>query len=155
MGKRTMKTAADLGAETVEILDYVYAGTSKAADYLGADGFADVSCVCCGAKISHVFWSNVGPLGGDCAATLTGDNSTRAKVRVHVEKCYRRVRYGKLGALHVDGASIGQRTPWGKWSHIVTAPSHRVALMIAGAAAERYASEFGVVANFVDENRVA
>lgn len=99
MGKRA-KNAADFGVDIVSVVDFVVAGSSGAADMGGMSD--DVSCVCCGARITNVFISNVGPLGGDCAATLSGDDSTRREVQVGVRaalsfmrapRCARTVRF--------------------------------------------------------------
>jgi len=71
---RTLRFTADqIGAP-----HYVVAGSPSAATF-GLVG--DVCCVNCGARISHVFVTDVGPIGGDCLATITGDASTRAAVR--------------------------------------------------------------------------
>lgn len=65
---------------------YVKAGSPAAFEALGGDEFAEPSCARCGARIKHVYLTNHGPLGGDCLATLTGDDSSRAAARRFVEK---------------------------------------------------------------------
>lgn len=65
-------------AEQVGAWHYVRAGTSSALDF-GIGDKAD--CVNCGKPISHVFVTEVGPMGGDCLATITGDDSTRKVVQ--------------------------------------------------------------------------
>jgi hypothetical protein len=89
-------------SEEVTVLDYVHAGSASAAHV----GLTDVvSCVCCGSQISHVFLSSVGPLGGDCAATLTGENHTRAAVRRAIDK----VRHCKAEVGEIDVSPNGAR----------------------------------------------
>ena len=63
--------------------DYVVAGTPAALEF-GLDG--PVQCLNCGQKISHVYMTDVGPLGGDCLATISGDDSTRRVVRAIRDK---------------------------------------------------------------------
>lgn len=60
------------------ILDVVQAGSPRACDALGMH--EDVACRRCGAKIAIVYATTLGPLGGDCLATLTGDASTRRRL---------------------------------------------------------------------------
>ena len=88
----------------VTLEGFVKAGTSAAHDALGGQ-FDDVSCIVCGARIGNVFLTNHGPMGGDCLATLTGDDSTRAAVR----KLYEVLRYAdkavpvEIGATSIKG----------------------------------------------------
>jgi len=72
--KKNRFTAEDVGS-----WEYVRAGTSSAADLDLID--EDVSCVNCGAPLTHVFVTEVGPMGGDCLASITGDDSTRKVVQ--------------------------------------------------------------------------
>ena len=91
-------------AEGVTVTDYVLAGSAPAA----LAGFAgEVSCACCGSRISHVFLSSVGPLGGDCAASLTGDHTTRSAVQRAVRAA--RPRASEIGEVTIerDGSSWG------------------------------------------------
>lgn len=62
--------------DPVVVYDFFAAGSAAAAMELGSAD--EVSCVRCGARISDVFLTNYGPMGGDCVATLTGDDSSRA-----------------------------------------------------------------------------
>lgn len=104
MGKRA-KTAKDFGVDQVTVVDFVMAGSSRAADLGGMSD--DVSCVCCGARITNVFISNVGPLGGDCAATLTGDESTRAEIRAGVRAALSFMRAPRCArTVRFDGADV-------------------------------------------------
>ena len=64
----------------ITVEGYFRAGSPAASEWDLGD-FEDVSCVRCGAKIGHVFMTNHGPMGGDCLATLTGDDTTRRVVR--------------------------------------------------------------------------
>ena len=82
----------------VHVVDYFRAGSPKAVEALGGD-FADVDCVRCGSKISHVFMTESGPMGGDCLATLTGDDSTRKAIRATIEK----LKWSKLSVDHYGG----------------------------------------------------
>ena len=75
----------DARFEGLTVEGYHRAGTPEAAEWL-AGGGADVSCVRCGARIGHVFQTSHGPMGGDCLATLTGDDSTRRLARVLRQK---------------------------------------------------------------------
>lgn len=59
------------------LLEAFVAGTSLAADHgVGEETF----CVVCGARLLNVFVTSHGDMGGDCLATITGDNSTRREV---------------------------------------------------------------------------
>jgi len=90
----------------VEVGTFVKAGTPAAYEALGPAGFADVSCVVCGAKIANVYETNYGPMGGDCLATLTGDDSTRKAV----QQLYEKLRYLDKGApLEVVAADTPSR----------------------------------------------
>lgn len=65
-------------SEQVGAAHYVLAGTPSAEEF-GLRG--SVQCVNCGKPITHVFMTDVGPMGGDCLATITGDDSTRKIVQ--------------------------------------------------------------------------
>lgn len=41
----------------------------------------EANCCVCGSRIKNVFLTNYGPMGGDCLATLTGDDSTRKEIK--------------------------------------------------------------------------
>lgn len=88
----------DIGAVT-----YYKIGTARAA----AAGFTEeATCEHCGAQIRHLF---VGAyvLGGDCLATLTGDDSTRSAVARAAKK------HGGKGVLSVFtllGAVFGRKS---------------------------------------------
>lgn len=75
------KRVGDARFEGLTLEGYYRAGTPEAAEWV-AGGGADLSCVRCGARIGHVFQTSHGPMGGDCVATLTGDDSTRRLARV-------------------------------------------------------------------------
>ena len=64
----------------VEIEGYVVAGSPDAVEALGPMAGESPSCVNCGARLKNVFLTSVGPMGGDCLATCTGDDSTRKVV---------------------------------------------------------------------------
>lgn len=135
--------------QEVVVTDYFYAGTSKAYEHI-AGNFSDVSCAACGAKISHIFMSNVGPLGGDCAATLTGDETTRSALRRIVPKALRLMSGGRVSTVFVrngliygtlrgtgrvresDGAVMGQ-----KEISLGSVPSPKLGRMIAASLVER------------------
>jgi len=69
----------------VALEGFAVAGSPAALEALGGT-FANISCVCCGARIGNVFLTSHGPMGGDCLATLTGDDSTRKAVRALATK---------------------------------------------------------------------
>ena len=71
------KTKARFSRDEIGSWTYVRPGTSAAMEVGLGD---EVLCVNCGKPISHVFMTDVGPLGGDCLATITGDDSTRKSV---------------------------------------------------------------------------
>lgn len=65
----------------VTMVDFALAGTAKADEFVGPQRIT--TCCRCGHQIANVFIVDVPaanrllPMGGDCLATLTGDNSTR------------------------------------------------------------------------------
>lgn len=71
--------AAEIGAGAFTIDDVVHAGSVRACEALGVH--EHMGCVRCGAPISVVYATSLGPLGGDCLATLTGDPSTRRRIQ--------------------------------------------------------------------------
>ena len=95
---RKRKTDDKRFGDEVQIVDYFLAGSPKAMEALGGD-FADVDCVRCGSKITHVFMTEHGPMGGDCLATLTGDDSTRKAIRATIEK----LKWSKISVDHYGG----------------------------------------------------
>lgn len=151
MAKRATKTAADFGVLEVVVHDYFLAGTGRAHDALTGD-FTDVSCVCCGAKITHVFFSTIGPLGGDCAATLTGDDSTRRIMRVGVAKCVDVLKFWKgPNTLVVSGKMVGRS--WGTFfKAAISCSSHEVAKMVAAAALESWQAKSNIVGHLMIES---
>jgi len=97
-------------AEGLELENFVLAGTSAAFDALGAN-CEDPSCVRCGSPISYVFVTNKGAMGGDCLATLTGDNSSRKVARKLVKTLERELSWGwRLSALVVE------QPKWDQWA---------------------------------------
>ena len=85
--------------EDIRITDYFLAGSPKAFEALSGAEFDDATCVRCGAKIKHVFMTQYGPMGGDCIATLTGDDSTRKEIRKVIDA----LRMSKLSVDHYGG----------------------------------------------------
>lgn len=77
-GRNRAGRLARFTPEQVGAAHYVLAGTPAAEEY-GLRGA--VECVNCGKPIAHVFVTDVGPMGGDCLATITGDDSTRKVVQ--------------------------------------------------------------------------
>lgn len=77
---------AALKAGAFEIEDVVCAGSPRACAALGMH--EDMSCVRCGARISIVYATSYGPMGGDCLATLTGDPSTRRRLQQLTRKLH-------------------------------------------------------------------
>ena len=70
--------AAAIEAGAFEIESVVHAGSPRACEALGMH--EHMACVRCGARISIVYATSHGPMGGDCLATLTGDASTRRRL---------------------------------------------------------------------------
>ena len=99
--------AADFGTATL-----VTVGTSAAAAFFPGD--APIPCANCGAPLRHVFVTSSGHcLGGDCLATLTGDDATRAAIvrvaKKNARSGIKRVRV-YLGAVlgdAADGRTVG------------------------------------------------
>jgi hypothetical protein len=92
---RKRKDDAEL-AEGLELEGFVQAGTPAAYEELGPAAFSAPHCIRCGSPISYVFLTSKGPMGGDCLATLTGDQSTRRLARllakaIDVEQGYREI----------------------------------------------------------------
>jgi hypothetical protein len=77
---------AAIKAGAFEIEDVVCAGSPRACAALGMH--EDMSCVRCGARISIVYATSHGPMGGDCLATLTGDPSTRRRLQQLTRKLH-------------------------------------------------------------------
>lgn len=75
MAKITKARAAIFSGAELE--SYVVAGTPAAYEY-GIDD--NPTCVVCGSHLKYVFVTSLGIMGGDCAATITGDDSTRKQV---------------------------------------------------------------------------
>jgi len=85
--------------DDISITDYFLAGSPKALEALSGSEFADATCVRCGSKIKHVFMTQYGPMGGDCIATLTGDDSTRKEIRKVIDA----LKMSKLSVDHYGG----------------------------------------------------
>jgi hypothetical protein len=75
------KRKSDEAYADLSVDGYALAGSPSAYDMLGSGEFSSPVCKRCGAAIKHVYLTNHGPMGGDCVATLTGDQSTRAFAR--------------------------------------------------------------------------
>ena len=76
IGRMTKQSCKDADlAAGLDLEGMVVAGTEPAYEALGP--YESVYCVCCGAQINFVLLTNKGPMGGDCYATLSGDNTTR------------------------------------------------------------------------------
>lgn len=75
-----MKISKTLATKFPEMtLDAVFiAGTVDAYEH-GIE--EDAHCVVCGSPIKYCFSTQYGIVGGDCLATLTGDDSTRKAVK--------------------------------------------------------------------------
>jgi len=97
---------AAIEAGSFEIEDVVNVGSPRACERLGMH--EEMSCVRCGARLSIVYVTSSGPLGGDCLATLTGDPSSRSRMRnlsrkLHNIAIEQDARF-RLEAAHVDPA---------------------------------------------------
>lgn len=64
--------------EDISVEGYFVAGTPHGFEFTTDD---KPLCVICGAPLKHVFVTDRGLIGGDCLATLTGDDSSRAVLR--------------------------------------------------------------------------
>ena len=111
--KRSYPHDAEM-AEELALEGLVIAGTELAFEVLGpmAD---DPSCIRCGAPISYVMVTNKGPMGGDCYATLTGDDSTRKvwrKILKNVEDGWRHQNGNRWLAVEVEFAGGGRPRAW-------------------------------------------
>jgi len=114
-------------AEGLELEGFVFAGTPEAFEALDPRAAESPHCVRCGSSISNVFLTSKGPMGGDCLATLTGDQSTRKLARklikaLDVEMGYRQVTGLKVvpmlshrGEYKVVAVSI-DRSDYDSWS---------------------------------------
>jgi hypothetical protein len=64
----------------ITVESYFRAGTTHAADFRADAAAGPIGCVCCGRLIVKCFVLSDGrAVGGDCAATITGDDSTRQR----------------------------------------------------------------------------
>jgi len=70
--------------ENVELEGYFQAGTELAYENLGNEDRP--SCVVCGSPLKHCWVTDHGIMGGDCLATLTGDNKSRSCIRRMIKK---------------------------------------------------------------------
>lgn len=130
--------ASDARFEGLTVEGYFRAGTPEASEWVRGD-FSDVSCVRCGAKISHVFATNHGNMGGDCLATLTGDDSTRRLARQLNTKLGTWAAKGELYGFQVGtsahtGATIrGLYSRDGRsWDYLLWASDSAPAAMVHG-----------------------
>lgn len=66
--------------DEITVDGYFRAGTSRAADFLPEAADGAIGCAACGRAIVKCFvLSDDRIVGGDCAATITGDDSTRQR----------------------------------------------------------------------------
>lgn len=94
-------------AEGLELEGFVMAGTPSAFEALPPGQAAAPRCVRCAAPISNVFLTSKGPMGGDCLATLTGDQSTRRLARKLSQKLGRVMNYREVRGLRVKPSHHG------------------------------------------------
>lgn len=120
--------AADFGTATL-----VTVGTSAAAAFFS--GSEPVPCANCGAPLRHVFVTSSGHcLGGDCLATLTGDDATRSAIVRTAKKHARagivrvRVHLGAVLGDTAEGRTVGlmSRPAYMETAGAVFHPAHRV-----------------------------
>jgi len=74
-----MNTKREL--EEIAVTGFVIAGSPAAFEALSASEAEAPRCVHCGAWLRDVFITDRGPMGGDCLATLTGNDETRKAFR--------------------------------------------------------------------------
>ena len=92
-------------ADGLALENFVIANTEAAYEALGAQNCENPHCVRCGSPIKYVFVTNKGALGGDCLATLTGDNTTRKIARKFTQSLNCELSYGwRLNSLVVEKA---------------------------------------------------
>lgn len=89
----------------VEIEGFVIAGTPSAFEALDPREAESPHCANCGAALTNVFLTNVGPMGGDCLATCTGDPTTRAAFRKITKKVPWAMERGKVTRIEVESGS--------------------------------------------------
>ena len=89
-------------AAGLELEGYAEAGTAAAFEALPPDVAESPFCVRCGSPIAHVFLTSKGPMGGDCLATLTGDQTTRRLGRKLTTALDRVMRYREVTGLKVQ-----------------------------------------------------
>lgn len=109
--------ASDDRFANLELEGYYRAGSPDSMEY-GHVGEGPVLCVRCGSRIAHVFVTNHGNLGGDCLATLTGDDSTRALARklntnLGTWSANRQLVGFKVGTSAHSGATVSGIYRWG------------------------------------------
>ena len=99
---RKRKGDADL-AEELFIEGFVVAGTEPAHALLGVRQGEHPQCIRCGSPLLYTFVTSKGPMGGDCLATVTGDQSTRKLAKKVLEGVKKAKMYVKapLQALEV------------------------------------------------------
>lgn len=87
-----------IAAGGFDIEAYARAGSPAAFELIGPHDKGEAICERCGVPIKDIFMTPMGPLGGDCLATLTGDDSTRQAIR------RLRPKLEKIKAAHPDAA---------------------------------------------------
>lgn len=85
---------------------FVLAGTEAAYEALGPRESESPICVNCGAPLTYVFLTSVGPMGGDCLATCTGEQSTRAVFRKLVKQVPQAKAWGQATEIFVEKSSL-------------------------------------------------
>lgn len=88
----------------IEVESYFRAGTSRAADFRADAADAAIGCAACGRLIVKCFVLSDGRIvGGDCAATITGDDSTRERGEALFALAAR-----KPDSLEIDGIAFAE-----------------------------------------------
>lgn len=123
----------------ITVEGYFRAGTPAAAEHLHGDLVSCVRCVRCGAKIGHVFATSHGPMGGDCLATLTGDESSRRINRQLTQKLSTWAANPDLYGFRVESTSdVGvvirglYRRDGRTWPYLLWAGGRAPAAMVHG-----------------------
>lgn len=95
----------------IEVQGFAVAGTPYAFELFGPH--EEMTCRQCGAQLSNVYATSLGPMGGDCLATLTGDNATRSAVR-RARAAFSKV--GHLGRITLLGLDVEKSSCTRAWA---------------------------------------
>lgn len=95
---------------TLAVEAFVIAGTPLACEYLGPHD--EAHCVNCGARLTQVYITSRGPMGGDCLATITGTNATRANYRKAEQTLTRLADGARISLVGMDRTYSNASRSW-------------------------------------------